>query len=66
MYEGAEGPSLETDGLREGAVMRRGESLANVRPFIGETLKAGVCLFSRTPFLKVSAASRSLPNKWTA
>lgn len=50
----------------EGTVKRRGESLANVRPFIGETLKAEVCLFSRAPFFKVPAASRSLPNKWTA
>ena len=50
----------------EKTVTWRGESLANLRPFTGETLKAEVCLFSRTPFFEVLAASRSLPNKWTA
>lgn len=67
MYDGAEGPLFETNGLREGIEMLRGELMANVRSCLEVTVKADVCSFFCTPSFKASgAASGSLPNKWTA
>lgn len=43
-----------------------GDLKVNLKSCLGETLKAEVCLFSLTAFLKLPAAGGLLPNEWAA